>query len=319
MRNKSQASPMHRIKPALVSVIIPTYNRAAYLGDAIRSAQTQTYPHVEIIVADDGSTDSTAEVAAQFTNAITYVSLPHRGQPAATRNGGLRVASGEFVAFLDSDDLFFPHKLALQVAALEACPEVGMAYSDGCFFRDEPSLPTGRVQDGLPRPSGNIFADLLRGNMLAPPVVLIRRSCLDRAGEFDENPDFCAVEDYDLWLRIAAQFQVCYVAGEVAAIRRHRQSISYDMATLRSRTLKVLAKMEALYPDLMKQHHVARHEAYARNHGAVALAEFQQAHLGLGVWHGWLSLVHTLQLPGLGIGSFRAWQQRRHQRWGARP
>jgi glycosyltransferase involved in cell wall biosynthesis len=219
-----------------VSVIIPTYNRAGLIRAAIESVQAQTYRDFEIIVTDDGSTDATAEIVAWLGDTIIYVPLPHRGQPAATRNGGLRVARGEFVAFLDSDDVFFPHKLALQVAALEGCPEVGMVYSDGCFFRDDPGQPTGRVQDGLPTPSGDIFADLLRGNMLAPPVVLIRRSCLDLVGEFDEHPDLCSVEDYDLWLRIAAQFQICYVAGEVAAIRRHRKSISYDSAALRSRT-----------------------------------------------------------------------------------
>ena len=107
-----------------VSVIIPTYNRAHLIRQALESALAQTCRDFEIIVADDGSTDHTAEVVAQFGSAVTYIPLPHRDQPAATRNGGLRVARGEFVAFLDSDDLFFPNKLALQIAALEAHPHV---------------------------------------------------------------------------------------------------------------------------------------------------------------------------------------------------
>lgn len=301
-----------------VSVIIPTYNRAHLIRQALESALTQTYRDFEIIVADDGSTDHTAEVVAQFGNAVTYTPLPHRGQPAATRNGGLRAAHGEFIAFLDSDDLFFPNKLALQIAAFESHPEVGMVYSNGRFFRDDPNQPTGHVLDGLPTPSGQVFAELLRGNFLAPAVVLIRRSCLDVVDLFDECSDFFAVEDYDLWLRITAQFQVLYVPGEVAAIRRHRQSISRDVATLRGRVLQVLAKMDAFYPDLVGQYCDARHEAYARNHGAIAAAELQQGHLGLGFAHGFQALSHMLRMQGLGLGAFAAWWSRRRLRQGAR-
>ena len=302
-----------------VSVIIPTYNRADLLRQAIESVLAQTYRDFEIIVADDGSTDQTADVVAQFGGAVTCISLPHRGLPAATRNGGLRAACGELIAFLDSDDLFFPHKLALQVAALETHSEVGMVYSNGRFFRDDPDQPTGHVQDGLPTPSGRIFADLLRGNMLAPPVVLIRRACLDRVGPFDEQPDFHVGEDFDLWLRIAAEFPVLYVPGDVAAIRRHSQSISHDVAVLRSRALQVLAKMDQLYPQVMKQYPAARHEAYARTHGAVAAAELRQVHLGACLRHSLQAMMHTVQLPGLGLPVFTAWLARRRSRQGARP
>jgi glycosyltransferase involved in cell wall biosynthesis len=301
-----------------VSVIIPSYNRADLVREAVESVLAQTYRDFEIIVADDGSTDHTAEIMMQFGAAVTYLLLPHKGQPAATRNSGLRAARGEFVAFLDSDDMFLPDKLAVQAAALESHPEVGMVYSNGRFFRDNPARPTGYVQDGLPTPSRQVFAELLRGNFLAPAVVLIRHSCLDRVGLFDERPDFLAVEDYDLWLRIAAQFQVLYVPGEVAAIRRHQQSISRDTAILRSRVLQVLAKADALYPALMCQHGRARHEGYARNHGAVALAELQQRRLRCGLAHGFQALVHTLQMPGFGLAAFAAWRKRRRLRQGIR-
>jgi glycosyltransferase involved in cell wall biosynthesis len=301
-----------------VSVIIPTFNRADLIREAIESVLAQTYRDFEIIVADDGSTDQTKEVVAQFSDTITYLPLPHRGQPAATRNGGLRIARGEFVAFLDSDDLFLPHKLALQVVALETHPEVGMVYSNGRFFRDDPDQPTGHVQDGLPTSSGQIFADVLRGNMLAPSVVLIRRTCLDRVGPFDERPDFRAVEDFDLWLRITAEFPVLYVPGDVAAIRRHWQSISRDVAMLRSRALKVMTKAEALYPHLMQQYRAAHHEAYARTHGAVASAELKQGHLGAGLKNSLQALAHAVQMPGLGLGVFTAWLARCRLRQGAR-
>ncbi|MDE3088149.1 MAG: glycosyltransferase [Chloroflexota bacterium] len=301
-----------------VSVILPTYNRADLIGDAIASVQSQTFRDFEIIVADDGSTDNTAAVVVAFGRAITYLRLPHRGQPAATRNAGLRQARGEFVAFLDSDDLFLPNKLARQVDALSSQPETGMVYSNGIFFRDTPDAPTGRVLDGLPTPSGNVFGELLRGNFLAPPVVLIRRACLDAAGEFDERPNFFGVEDFDLWLRIAARFQVQYVPGDVAAIRRHSQGISRDVAALRTRAVRVLVEMELLYPELMREHRAARHEAYARNHGAIAAAELQQWHLLSGASHGLAALSHTLRMPGLGSSAFAAWWKRRALRRGAR-
>src|SRR5687768_11556765 len=106
-----------------VTVIIPSYNRADLLGDAIASVLAQTYQEIEVIVADDGSTDHTAEVVARFGARVTHLALPHRGQPAAPRNSALAVATGDYIAFLDSDDLYLPHKLALQVPILEANPQ----------------------------------------------------------------------------------------------------------------------------------------------------------------------------------------------------
>lgn len=305
--------------PSLVSVIIPTYNRAGTIAAAIRSVQEQTYAPVEIIVVDDGSTDDTRSVMAGFGEAVTYVRQPHTGQPAATRNAGLRVARGVFCALLDSDDLYLPDKLALQVAALSVHPDVGLVYSDGRFFRHDPAQPAGRVLDGLPSPSGDVFPELLRGNFLSTPTVLIRRLCLDAVGLFDERPDFLAVEDYDLWLRIAAQFPVLYVPGDVAAIRRHGGSISRDVAALRQRMLLVLARMEDLYPALMQRHRATCHEAYARSHGAIALANLSQARVVPGMLHGLRALAHAVRTPRLGSAVFAAWWRRRRKRQGARP
>jgi glycosyltransferase involved in cell wall biosynthesis len=297
-----------------VSIVIPTYNRASLIGEALHSVQAQTFQDFEIIIADDGSTDNTAQVVQQFGESSIYIPLPHRGQPAATRNGGLRVATGEFIAFLDSDDVYFDHKLAAQVAAFDAHPEVGVVYSDGIYFRDTLSQPIGHVQTGLPSPSGNVFAELLRGNFLAPPIVLIRKTCLDSIGWFDEHPRYILVEDYDLWLRLATQYPFLYAPGNVAAIRRHSGNSSAHVATLRQRTLHVLEKMDVLFPDVMRRYRLARHEAYARNYGAVAIAEFRQKHLLSGFSAGGRAFYHTLQLPGFGLKEFAAWWKRRRLR-----
>lgn len=302
----------------MISVIIPTHNRAALLAEAIRSVQAQSSADYEIIVADDGSTDDTPQVAAQFGRAVNYLRLPHRGQPAATRNAGLRAAQGEFIAFLDSDDFFLPDKFAQQLPLLQAKPEVGLVYSDGIYFRDDPACPIGRVLDGLPTPAGDVFADLLRANFLAPPVVLIRRASLDAIGTFDEQPDFFAVEDYDLWLRLAARFPFAYVPGSVAAIRRHSQGISRDLITLRERILRVLAKMAILYPDLMRQHRGAQHEALARNYASLAVLRVRQRQIVHGVGDGLIAVTHFLRTPGFGRRQLAAWWKRRHRRQAVR-
>ena len=293
-----------------VSVIIPTYNRAELISQAIDSVLAQTVPAHEIIVADDGSTDDTAAVVAAYGDRVRYLALPHRGQPAATRNAGIRAATGVLLAFLDSDDLFLPDKLARQIAALAQTPAAGVVYSNGLYFRTTPAEPVGRVLDGLPTPSGWVFGELLTGNFLAPPAVLVRRRALDAAGLFEESPGFFAVEDFDLWLRLAAQTPFVYAPGDVAAIRRHEGGISRNTANLRRGVLNVLAACDRRSPALMQQHAAARHEAYALSHGAVAAAETRAHHWRPALDHGARATGHLLRMPGLGIPALRAWRQR---------
>lgn len=298
-----------------VSVIIPTYNRAAQIGEAIQSVLAQDHPNLEIIVADDGSTDGSADVVAEFGDAVRFFSLPHSGQPAVTRNRGLDQASGDFVAFLDSDDLCLPGKLTLQSAALEALPRAGLVYSDGYYFREDPEQPTGRLLEGLPTPSGDVLGDLLRGNfLLSPAMLLIRRSCLLDAGPFDEDPALVVSEDFELWMRFAARFPCFYVPGSVAAVRRHSESISRDVAALRGCALLALEKLEAANPNIGTSHANALNEGYARNHGAIALAHVQQGQLLWGLRHAWRALRHSLRTPGLGTKALLDWLRRRRAR-----
>src|SRR3954447_10124486 len=165
-----------------VSILIPTYNRANFLRAAIESilAQELSDPaiDIEIIVADDGSTDNTGEVVARFGSRVKYLSLPHRGQPAAPRNSALAAATGEYIAFLDSDDLFLPQKMALQIPILDTMPDVGVVYSDGVFFDTTPDKVTGRALAGLNTPSGLVFGELLRANFIFMPLILVRHKIL---------------------------------------------------------------------------------------------------------------------------------------------
>lgn len=293
-----------------ISVIIPTFNRAPYLGDAIRSVLAQQIDGIEIIVVDDGSTDHTPALVRAFEAPITYLQVPHSGQPAATRNVGLRAARGDFIALLDSDDLFLSAKLAAQFAALAAHADAGLVYSNGHFFSAHPDAVTGRVLDGLPTPSGDGFADLLRGNFLFPAVTLIRRSCLDVVGPFDEAPALCGVEDYDLWLRLAARFPLLYLPGDVAAIRRHADNLSKDTVAVRTGVLHVLRKVRTTAPQLVQRHQAAWHEGAARSHGALLLAHLQERRIGAARGHGWHALTHALRTPGGGLPALLAWSRR---------
>jgi glycosyltransferase involved in cell wall biosynthesis len=302
-----------------VSVIIPTYNRVPYLGDAIRSVLAQSAEGVEIIVVDDGSTDGTEELVRAFHAGVIFLRVPHRGQPAATRNRGLEAARGDFIALLDSDDLFLPGKLTAQCAALAAHPDVAFVYSNGYFFRDDPDAPISRVLDGLPTPSGDGFADLLRGNFLVPAVTLVRRSCLDAVGAFDEALTLRGVEDYDLWLRLAARFPILYVPGDVAAIRRHADNLSRNPATIRMGALQVLEKTRTTAPDLVQRHFAEWHEGAARCHGAILRQRLRERRIGAACPHAVHALIHAVRTPGGGLPALLAWYRRRAVRHGAQP
>jgi glycosyltransferase involved in cell wall biosynthesis len=303
---------------ARVTVIIPTYNRAHFLTAALDSVLAQEYPDLEIIVADDGSTDNTAEVVARYGAAVTFLPLPHRGQPAAPRNAGLRVASGEYIGFLDSDDLFLPHKLAIQTAILDTNPDVDVVYSDGYFFDEAVDRPTGRALAGLSTPSGHVFGTLLAANFVFMPLLLARRTLLQQAGGFREEAEFVVVEDYELWLRLAMTARFQFVPGEVAAIRLHGNNISGVSGRVHRALLNVLAALDAEQPALMQQHRVARHEAYARSHGGLAASALRQKQWGVAVGHLAAALSHTLQLPGLGLPTVQKWRARNRLRRMAR-
>ena len=127
----------------LISVIIPAYNHAKYLSEAIQSVLNQTYQNFEILIVDDGSTDNTRQVVQNYTDQrIKYIYQENRGL-AASRNAGLRVTQGEYVAFLDADDIFLPHKLEVQLDWFEAHPSCGMVFSGFYFMNDrgEPIKP----------------------------------------------------------------------------------------------------------------------------------------------------------------------------------
>jgi len=186
----------------LVSVIIPTYNRYACVGRAIESVLSQTYAPYEIIVVDDGSTDSTMRLLETYADRIRVIHQNNRGVSAA-RNTGIRTARGDYIALLDSDDCWLPQKLEKQAAFFRACPQVLICQTEEIWIRNGKRVnPKKRHQ----KFSGMIFEKTLPLCLVSPSAVMIRKSLFDEVGFFDESLPAC--EDYDLWLRITWKYPV---------------------------------------------------------------------------------------------------------------
>ena len=189
------------IKPQ-VSVIIPTYNRGWIIKEAIDSVLAQDYTEFELIVVDDGSTDHTSDVLDSYGDVIKVFSQKNKGVSAA-RNRGIEEASGTFIAFLDSDDLWLSQKLSVQIEFFNQTPDALICQTEEVWIRNGLRVnPKKRHQ----KPSGMIFKPSLELCLVSPSAVMIRRSLFDWVGEFDETLPAC--EDYDLWLRISCRFPV---------------------------------------------------------------------------------------------------------------
>jgi len=189
-------------KKPQVSVIIPTFNRGWILKEAIDSVLTQDYKDFELIVVDDGSTDNTSEILASYGNDIRVLFQENKGVSAA-RNRGVAEASGQFIAFLDSDDLWLPQKLSTQLEFFNQTPDALICQTEEVWIRNRRRVnPKKRHK----KPSGMIFEPSLELCLVSPSAVMIRRVLFDRVGEFDVTLPAC--EDYDLWLRISCRFPV---------------------------------------------------------------------------------------------------------------
>lgn len=187
-----------------ISVIIPTHNRAPVLGHALASVLAQSEPPAEILVVDDGSTDATPSLLAGRFPQVRYLRQA-RGGVSRARNAGIAAARCEWLAFLDSDDRWLAHKLAVQRRALRAHPRLRVCHSDEIWIR------AGRRVNPMRKHAkhgGWIFRHCLPRCVISPSSVLLHRSVLQRVGGFDESLPAC--EDYDLWLRLSASYPVLY-------------------------------------------------------------------------------------------------------------
>ena len=202
----------------LVSVIIPTYNRAASIGEAIESALAQAYPAMEIIVVDDGSTDDTQQIVTHRYPQVRYFHQENRGV-ASARNRGVREARGELIAFLDSDDLWLPGKIEKQVACLNQYPDVGLVHTDvDCFDDTGPERVLRRRISKADFSTGDIVTNLFTKFSLYPQSVMMRKVVFQAVGYFDE--ELKAVSDDNLWIRIAIRYPIRLIAEPLVHARR---------------------------------------------------------------------------------------------------
>ena len=188
-----------------VTVIIPAYNRAHLLPRCLDSALTQTFKPVEIIVVDDGSTDATQRLMQLDYPDITLLSQDNKGVSAA-RNAGTGAARGEWLAFLDSDDVWLPDKLGRQLQAVREAPDTNIVHSDEIWIRNGVRVNPQRKHRKY---GGFIFRYCLPLCVISPSSVMIHRRVFEQVGLFDETLPVC--EDYDLWLRICARMPVTFV------------------------------------------------------------------------------------------------------------
>ncbi|MBW2108535.1 MAG: glycosyltransferase, partial [Deltaproteobacteria bacterium] len=197
-----------------VSVIIPTFNRATMLKEAIESVLEQDVADFELIVVDDGSTDETPAVLAKYpAPPLHIVSQVHQGVSAA-RNAGLKKAAGGLIAFLDSDDLWLPGKLAAQMEFFENHPEALICQTEEIWLRNGIRVNPKKRHA---KPQGMIFDRCVDLCLVSPSAVMIRRALFDMVGLFDEQMAAC--EDYDLWLRVACRFPI-YLIDRPMVIKR---------------------------------------------------------------------------------------------------
>ena len=232
----------------MVSVIIPAYNCAGFIGEALKSVFVQTYTDYEVIVVNDGSadTDELLKVLAPFRDRLTYLEQQNKG-PSAARNAGVASAQGEFVAFLDSDDSWLPDYLAEQINFINGDPGFDMVYADAMLFGDGP-LAGRSFMECAPSRGPVTFESLLRyeTSVITSCTVVRRRSLID-AGLFDER--FIRCEDFDLWLRLALSgARIGFQQKVLARHRTHGSSLAADQIAMVESQVQVLKKAQETLP-----------------------------------------------------------------------
>ncbi len=261
---------MNKQKP-LVSIIIPNYNHARYVGDAIHSVLSQTHPGFEIIVVDDGSTDDSRQVIGEFGEKVRAIYKDNAGLSAA-RNTGIEAAQGDYIGVLDADDMYEPRFIEILLGCLEEAPDADGIHC-GYRFVDHQNQPLPQVE-ARDVPPGELFQALVDGNFLVPESMFLRRHCYDQAGLFDIS--LTALEDLDMWLRVSSRFRII---STTEVLTRHRVlpgSMSADPTRQFQNRMKVICKHFGEEPGAGGTWSPAQRRAYGRGY-LISAVEYLQA------------------------------------------
>jgi glycosyltransferase involved in cell wall biosynthesis len=286
----------------LVSVVIPAYNLAPFLTEAVRSVFAQTYSAIECIVVDDGSTDNTREVLQALVR--SYPSLKTacqtNGGVSSARNLGLCMCSGDLVAFLDADDVFLPDKIERQVKFLQEHPNIGMVYGDYLLV-EEDLQPLAFFNAQMPRSMQPLDA-LACHNWFNPLVILIRRNVIEQVGMFDE--ELAVAEDWDYWIRCARLVPLAYLQGAVALYRQHACQVHRNHARMRESCIRVIRK-----------HFLDDHTRLRSAMAAIDLNDAKHFWRTGDVSSSFASLIRYAFKDGLGLRAGSTWRQVKAIAW----
>jgi len=255
-----------------ISVVIPTYNNAHFLPEALDSVFAQTFGDVEIIVVNDGSTDNTREVVRAYGRTLIYVEQENSG-PARARNKGVSFARGEYVAFLDADDVWMPDKLEQQMGVFSLNQNAALVYSQVVEF-DEVSR-----RESPPRPrqvySGSLFDRLLIEGLIPLPSVIIKKSVIREVGGFDEG--LFTAEDTNLWIKVARKNEIVGIDKPLVRRRLHSGNISARL-DINVGTLENLDRIVHLFPETAPYRYLPMKKAYINRGMRLVQDYFHESH-----------------------------------------
>jgi len=235
------------MRSSLVSIIIPTYNRAHTIARAIKSVLNQTYGNFEVIVVDDGSSDDTEKIVGNFSEKrLLYTRQAVNKGAAAARNTGIRMARGEYIDFQDSDDEWFTEKLEKQMEIFKnSPPHVGVVYTGFWRVQNDRNVyfPTPHIK----KKEGNIHESILEENFVTTQSAVVAAECFQKSDVFDEN--LPSLEDWELWIRVSKYYEFRFVKEPLLKAYHQKDSINTNLpASIKARTLI----LEKHYPDLEK-------------------------------------------------------------------
>src|SRR3972149_8313204 len=293
----------------LVSVITPTFNRSDFITFSIESVLRQTCPDFEMIIVDDGSTDGTGEIVNKYLHdeRIRYYWQENLGQSTA-RNKGINLSSGEYICFLDSDDIYKPDKLHEQVSLFKRMPYVDIVYGDEEYIGADGAL-LGKSK--MKCHSGVIYEALLLDNFVSIATAMVRRRCFDEMGGFDES--IKVADDYELWLRYSARYRFHYEPAIFAQYRIMENQLSSDknsrFESNRNSISKFIRENPSLLDDARRRHvwcmfHVrtGRYKASVGEFSA-AISDFKKAAdykvINMALWRALLKFIHLKYFKSL--------------------